>query len=93
MQIICRGSKLWQLSACNVIALLKYINFKCLLQAENNMTYRWSIHGRSADTSLVAEICKEMSELFEKQVNAQRKTSGVHASSSKPTKMCNGNER
>ena len=25
MQIICRGSKLWQLSACSVIAFLKYI--------------------------------------------------------------------
>ena len=44
------------------------------------------MHWRSADTSL-AEICKEMSELFDKQVNAQkRKTSGVHASSCKPMK-------
>ena len=29
------------------------------------------MHGRSADTSL-AEICYEMSELFDKQVNAQK---------------------
>ena len=37
------------------------------------------MHWRSADTSL-AEICKEMSELFDKQVNAQkRKSSGIYA--------------
>ena len=35
MQIIWRGSKLWQLSACSVIIFLK-----CLLQAENSKTGR-----------------------------------------------------
>ena len=36
MQIICQGSKLWQLSAFRVIAFLKYIQaFKYLLLAEN----------------------------------------------------------
>ena len=35
MQIICQGSKLWQLSACSEMAF-----FKCLLQAENSMTGR-----------------------------------------------------
>ena len=41
MQIILRGSKLWQSLACSVIAFLKYIQvFKCLLQAENSMTGR-----------------------------------------------------
>ena len=35
----------------------------------------------------LAEIHQEMSELLDKQVNAQKeKTSGVHASSRKPTK-------
>ena len=63
------------------------ISLKCnnLLQihssAENSIIGR-----RSADTSL-AEICQEMSELLDKQVNAQKmKTFGVHASSCKPTK-------
>ena len=46
------------------------------------------MHERSADTSL-AEIRYEMSELFDKQVNAQKeKTFGVHVSSRKPTKKC-----
>ena len=36
MQIICRRSKLWQLSACNVMVL----TFQCLLQAENSLTGR-----------------------------------------------------
>ena len=37
----------------------------------------------------MAEIHQEMSELLDKQVNAQKeKTSGVHASSRKPTKKC-----
>ena len=50
------------------------------------MTGRERMHGRIADTSL-AEIHYEISELFDKQVNAQkRKTSGVHTSSHKPTK-------
>ena len=50
--------------------------------------------GRSAEPSL-AEIHQEMSELLDKQVNAQKeKTSGVHASSRKPTKkVCDENER
>ena len=40
-------------------------------------------------------VHQEMSELLDKQVNAQKeKTSGVHASSRKPTKkVCNENER
>ena len=46
------------------------------------------MHERSADTTL-AETRKVMSELFDKEVNAQkRKTSRVHARSSKPTKKC-----
>ena len=69
MQIICRGSKLWQLSACSVIAFLKYI--QVFTSAENSMAGRAYVHGRSADTSL-AEIHYEMSELFDKQVNAQK---------------------
>ena len=50
--------------------------------------------GGSAEQSL-AEIHQEMSELLDKQVNAQKeKTSGVHASSRKPTKkVCDENER
>ena len=52
------------------------------------------IHGGSAEPSL-AEIHQEMSELLDKQVNAQKeKTSGVHVSSRKPTKkVCDENER
>ena len=91
-----RGSKLWKLSTCNLVAFLKCI-FKCLLQADNSMTGRAYIHGRSSDTNL-AEIHEEMSELLDKQVNVQKeslkKTSGVHASSHKPTKkVCDKNER
>ena len=43
----------------------------------------------------MAEIHQEMSELLDKQVNAQKeKISGVHASSRKPTKkVCDENER
>ena len=43
----------------------------------------------------MAEIHQEMSELLDKQVNAQKeKTSGVHASSRKPMKkVCDENER
>ena len=50
--------------------------------------------GGSAEPSL-AEIHQEMSELLDKQVNAQKKkTSGVHAGSHKPTKkVCDENER
>ena len=37
----------------------------------------------------MAEIHQKMSELLDKQVNAQKeKTSGVHARSRKPTKKC-----
>ena len=44
--------------------------------------------GGSAKPSL-AEIHQEKSELFDKQVNAQKeKTSGVYASSCKPMKKC-----
>ena len=44
------------------------------------------MHGRNADI--------EMSEIFDKQVNAQKeKTSGAHVSSCKPTKkVCDENE-
>ena len=46
------------------------------------------MHRRHDDTSL-AEIYSEMSELFDKQVNAQKgKTSGVYVSSYNPTKKC-----
>ena len=38
MQIICRGSKLWQLLACSAMAF--WNTFKFLLQAENSMTGR-----------------------------------------------------
>ena len=50
--------------------------------------------GGSAEPSL-AEIHQEMSELLDKQVNAQKKkTSGVHAGSRKPMKkVCDENER
>ena len=43
----------------------------------------------------LAEIHQEISELLDKQVNAQKeKTSGVHVSSCKPTKkVCDENER
>jgi len=43
----------------------------------------------------LAEIHQDMSELLDKQVNAQKeKTSGVHTSSRKPTKkVCDENER
>ena len=35
------------------------------------------------------QVWQEMSELLDKQVNAQKKkTSGIHASSRKPTKNC-----
>ena len=58
------------------------------------MTGRAYVHGGSAEPSL-AEIHQEMSELLDKQVNTQKeKTSGVHASSRKPTKkVCDENER
>ena len=46
------------------------------------------MHGRSADTSL-AEIRLEMSELFDKQVNAQKeKTSGFMQAPASPQKKC-----
>ena len=49
--------------------------------------------GESAEPSL-AEIHQEMSELLDKQVNAQKeKTAGVHTSFRKSTKkVCNENE-
>ena len=44
------------------------------------------VYGRSAEPSL-AEIHQEMSEILDKQVNAQKeKIFWVHASSRKPTK-------
>ena len=52
------------------------------------MTGRAYVLRESAEPSL-AEIHPEMSELLDKQVSAQKeKTSGVHASSRKPTKKC-----
>ena len=51
--------------------------------------------GRGSAKPSLAEIHQEMSELLDKQVNAQKeKTSGVHVSSRKPTKkVCDENER
>ena len=48
------------------------------------------MYGRSADTSL-AEICLEMSELFDKQVNAQKEIN--FWGSCKLLKVCDENER
>ena len=45
--------------------------FKCVLKAENSMTGR-AYMGESAEPSL-AESHQEMSELLDKQVNAQKK--------------------
>ena len=61
------------------------------------MTCRAYVHGGSADPSL-AEIYQEMSELFDKQVNALREkifrgSSKLPLSSRKPTKkVCDENE-
>ena len=50
------------------------------------MTGRAYVLGGSAEPSL-AEMYQEMSEVLDKQVNAQKeKTSGVHTSSRKPMK-------
>ena len=51
--------------------------------------------GRAYMGEVLNEIHQEMSELLDKQVNAQtEKTSGVHVSSRKPTKkVCDENER
>ena len=51
--------------------------------------------GRGSAEPSLAEIHQEMSELLDRQVNAQKeKTSGVHVSSRKPTKkVCDENER
>ena len=45
--------------------------FKHFLQAENSMTSRACVHGGSYEPSL-AEIHQEMSELLDKQMNAQK---------------------
>ena len=51
------------------------------------------MHGRRANTSL-AEIHKEMSELFDKQVNAQKeKLLGFTQAPASPQKVCDENER
>ena len=52
------------------------------------------LHNCKLSPDKVAEIHQEMSELLNKQVNVQKeKTSGVNASSRKPTnKVCNENE-
>ena len=64
MQIICRGSKLWQLSACSVMAFHKYtqVFISGLFQ-----------DGESDEPSL-AEIHQEMCELLDKQGNAQKES-------------------
>ena len=51
--------------------------------------------GRGSAEPSLAEIHVDISELLDKQVNAQKeKTSGVHAGSHKPTKkVCDENER
>ena len=64
MQIIERGSKLWQLSTCSIMAFLNYIQVFMKIVS----IY---IHRRSADTNLV-EIYEEISELLDKQVNVQK---------------------
>ena len=55
------------------------------------------MHGRSADTSL-AEICQEMSELLDKQVNVQKESlkkyfQGSHKFQQSYEKVCDENER
>ena len=51
--------------------------------------------GRGSIEPSLAEIHQEMSEILDKQVNAQKeKTSGIHTGSRKPTKkVCDENER
>ena len=58
-----KGSKLWQPLTFSVITFLKYIP----VQAEISLMYKWG----SADTGL-AKIHYKMSELFDKEVNAQK---------------------
>ena len=74
------------------IQVMAKINLQCnnLSQTHSSVFFRLTgrayVHG--AEPSLV-EIHQEMSELLDKQVNAQkRRTSGVHASFHKPTKKC-----
>ena len=85
MQIICRGSKLWQLSASNT--------FKCLLRTENSMTGR-AYMGEVLIHVWLKSITKWVSYLTNKWMHKKRKTSRVHASFRKPTKrVCDENER
>ena len=62
LSLIWRGSKLWQLSTCSVIALLKYIQ-----------VFTSSMTGRAYTgevlIQILAEIHEEMSELLDKQVS------------------------
>ena len=63
------------------------INLQCnnLSQTHSSVFFRLKIVGEPS----LAEIHQEMSELLDKQVNAQKeKTSGVHVSSREPTKKC-----
>ena len=69
MQIICRGSKLWQQSTCSVIAFHKYIQVSNLLQAENSMTIR-----AYTGEVLIQVWLKLINELLDKQVNAQKES-------------------
>ena len=75
MQMICRGSKLWQKSTCNVITFHKHIQV-CSL-GENSMT------GRAYMGELLNQVWLE---LLDKQVNAQKEK--ILQGSRKPTKKC-----
>ena len=59
-------------STCSVITFHKHI--QVFLLVENSMTGRAQLHGGSVEPSL-AEIHQEMSELLDKQVNAQTEKS------------------
>ena len=91
MQMICRGSKLWKKSTCSVIIFQKNIQV-CSLGCKQYD--RESIHGGSAELSL-AEIHQEMSELLNKQVNAQKEKifRGSRKLSQAHEKVCDKNER
>ena len=65
MQIICRGSKLWQLSTCSVITIHTYI--QVLLQAGNSMTGRAHI----GEGEVLIQVWLK-SELLDEQLNAQK---------------------
>ena len=62
-----KGSKLWQLLACSVIAFLKYIQV-----SENSMTGRAYIG--EVLTQVWLKSIKKASELFDKEANAQKES-------------------